>query len=247
MFAVKHTHCVNTIINCMFRKALPIRCLDGFILGAYLSHDIPNCKRFPLRFMSKMPTIATGSNTTETESNISNESTQARAQTQNASIKNYWHIVLGTIYQTRINNSNKFGSIGISRVNTLGYKPCIYDNLLDLIIDFFDAYSKIGHKVTKITIGLPLTNDIHSDDPIYWDILHLNVNNQIIKKKSNINNCPSNINSVYDTLLQITNSFFNQSENIRQCMLDNKEPKSKIHSQIVWNCQQSHFCWIPQN
>merc|ERR550539_921348 len=49
----------------LIKKSLPIRCLDAFILAAYLTCDIDNCIRFPLRFRSKC---------------------------QN---KFYWHIVLG--------------------------------------------------------------------------------------------------------------------------------------------------------
>ena len=57
----------------LMKQSLPIRCLDGFILAAYLTCNIDkHCVRFPLRFLSKCGT------------------------------KLYWHIVLGIMHSRHL-------------------------------------------------------------------------------------------------------------------------------------------------
>lgn len=140
----------------LIKKSLPIRCLDGFILAAYLTCDIDKyLLRFPLRFMSK------------------------------CNNKLYWHIVLG-VKHTR---HNKYGAIGISRKNEkLGYKACEYESLLALIKEYIKCYKSYNHEVRLITIGIPLTTNIYSEDPIFWDILQISN-----KKKENDINAYRNI------------------------------------------------------
>eukprot|EP01083_Nonionella_stella_P013905 39127_1 len=181
----------------LIKKSLPIRCLDGFILAAYLTCDIHKyCIRFPLRFMSKCKN------------------------------KLYWHIVLG-ITHTR---NNTFGAIGISRKNDqLSFKRCEYDSLLSLIKHFVECYQMYGHEVKVITIGVPLTNNIHSEDPIFWDILEIHN-----KKEKN------DVKTHSNTLHQVFQNFIKQKDAIIRSLAGDTKPY-KFHKGVVFDAENNKY------
>lgn len=77
----------------------------------------------------------------------------------------YWHIVLGLKY------NNKFGCLGLSRRSTLGPRDVRYETLSELVYSYREAYEEVGHKVRKITVGLPYEYDSKSVNHVYWAVL----------------------------------------------------------------------------
>eukprot|EP01084_Bolivina_argentea_P304750 526401_1 len=191
----------------LIKKSLPIRCLDGFILAAYLTCDIDkNCIRFPLRFMSK------------------------------CNGKLYWHIVLGIKHF----RSNKFGSIGISRKNEkLSFKKCEYDSLLSLIKEFIACYAFYNHKVNMITIGVPLTSNAFSEDPIFWDILQIYKDNDIGKHKNILNqmfdNFINNKDIIFRSLIDETKPYLFD----KNIMFDDKNQKYYLKQQYIFQLKSN--------
>jgi len=80
----------------------------------------------------------------------------------------YWHIVLGLKY------NNKFGCLGLSRRHTLAGRDIKYDKLDDLFLSFKEAYEEVGHRVRKMTIGLPIRHETTSNS-IFWHFLKIPV------------------------------------------------------------------------
>ncbi|GAB5355384.1 hypothetical protein AAMO2058_000201000 [Amorphochlora amoebiformis] len=78
----------------------------------------------------------------------------------------YWHIVLAVC-----TSKGKWGSLGLSRRPDLMYKKLKYDSLADLVEDFKGAYEKIGHRIVKITVGLPIGNLSASVERVYYHFL----------------------------------------------------------------------------
>jgi len=75
----------------------------------------------------------------------------------------FWHVVMG------IQSLNgKFGALGISRRPTLDYRDLTYDSLSALTLSYIEEYTKVGHTVNKITVGLPFGTREHSNEMIYW-------------------------------------------------------------------------------
>ena len=79
----------------------------------------------------------------------------------------YRHVVLGVKY------GPIFGALGLSRRNDLSYKPLNgkYDSLSSLIDDFVRSYQTYGHRILRITIGLPVMHDLKSFLTINWQAL----------------------------------------------------------------------------
>ena len=181
----------------LIKKSLPIRCLDGFILAAYLTCDIDKfCIRFPLRFMSKCEN------------------------------KTYWHIVLGIKHS----RNNKWGSIGISRKNEhLSFKECEFDSLLDLIYEFIDCYKMYAHTVRVVTIGVPLTTNVFSEDPIFWDIL------QILNKHNG-----NDIKQYEDVLNQIFGNFIQHKDEIIWALTNGMKPYL-FDQNVMFHEEKQHY------
>jgi len=132
--------------------------LEAMMLGIYLTRDIPEFTRIPLRFGS-----------------------QIQGQT-------FWHIVLAVSIRVKIksgdakqqvvkNNTKKqthkikWGALGLSRRADLAYKPLEFDSLSDLVESYKTAYKGIGHRISKITVGLPVGTAETSVEKVYYHFL----------------------------------------------------------------------------
>lgn len=78
----------------------------------------------------------------------------------------YWHIILGLKY------NNKFGCLGLSRRYTLAGRDLKFDKLDVLVQSYFEAYEEVGHKVRKMTVGLPISHNTSSNF-ISWHFLKI--------------------------------------------------------------------------
>jgi hypothetical protein len=81
------------------------------------------------------------------------------------------HIVLALRYQ------DKWGALGISRRDTLMYKPLVFDSLGQLIWEYKNCYEKCYHVLLKAYVGLPLPKDTFVSAPIKWRALQLRLTN----------------------------------------------------------------------
>ncbi|XP_008581491.1 PREDICTED: vasohibin-2-like, partial [Galeopterus variegatus] len=87
---------------------------------------------------------------------------------------NYFHHVVLGIYC-----NGRYGSLGMSRRAELMDKPLTFRTLSDLIFDFEDSYKKYLHTVKKVKIGLYVSHEPHSFQPIEWKQLVLNVSKML--------------------------------------------------------------------
>lgn len=87
---------------------------------------------------------------------------------------NYFHHVVLGMYC-----NGRYGSLGMSRRAELMDKPLTFRTLSDLIFDFEDSYKKYLHTVKKVKIGLYVSHEPHSFQPIEWKQLVLNVSKML--------------------------------------------------------------------
>jgi len=81
--------------------------------------------------------------------------------------RHYRHIVLAV----RDKETQKWGSLGISRRKALATKDCDFASLSTLVLDFQLSYKACGHELVKLYVGLPFPPGLHSVDPIKWRVL----------------------------------------------------------------------------
>lgn len=119
----------------VLEEALPIRCLEATFLGVYLTQPLHDLYRFPLSFSSWVGG------------------------------KYYSHIVL-VLYHRGDKSSTaaaecptaRFGALGLSRKETLMYKPMTYPSLFSLIMDYKHHYEALGHRLADIRLGLAFSH-----------------------------------------------------------------------------------------
>ncbi|CAG9464707.1 unnamed protein product [Pedinophyceae sp. YPF-701] len=83
----------------------------------------------------------------------------------------YRHIVLAVHHRP----SGKFGALGLSRRESLMYKPPEFASLSDLMADFKRAYERWWHVVLKIRVGLPVDHNLYHAGPVCWRYCHCNL------------------------------------------------------------------------
>jgi hypothetical protein len=66
--------------------------------------------------------------------------------------KEYRHIVLAVYHH----ETKKWGSMGISRRDTLMYKPLVFDSLFELVTDLKTCYQQCFHHMLTVYVGLPI-------------------------------------------------------------------------------------------
>ena len=81
------------------------------------------------------------------------------------------HIVLAI----QNNTNRKWGAIGLSRKDTLMYKPLKFDSLGALLTNYKESYEECFHKLYYVYVGLPFGRDMYNQEEILWRALKLNV------------------------------------------------------------------------
>jgi hypothetical protein len=66
----------------------------------------------------------------------------------------------------------------MSRKNTLDYRELSFRTLSALVQSFKEAYEDFGHKILKVTVGLPFGHNEKSMEPIHWHFLLTEVENE---------------------------------------------------------------------
>eukprot|EP00467_Chlorarachnion_reptans_P023419 CAMPEP_0114500532 /NCGR_PEP_ID=MMETSP0109-20121206/8014_1 /TAXON_ID=29199 /ORGANISM="Chlorarachnion reptans, Strain CCCM449" /LENGTH=336 /DNA_ID=CAMNT_0001678199 /DNA_START=1 /DNA_END=1008 /DNA_ORIENTATION=+ len=79
----------------------------------------------------------------------------------------YWHIVLAV----KDKSSGMWGALGLSRRKDLGYKPLQFKSLAALTGDYKSAYESIGHRIVKMTAGLPVGTGLSSNEKVFYHFL----------------------------------------------------------------------------
>jgi hypothetical protein len=77
------------------------------------------------------------------------------------------HIILA-IYA-----GGQWGAVGISRRNSLMYKPFGYSSLWELIEDYQISYENVMHKLLEVYVGKPLPTQFTRDEKIVWKAITL--------------------------------------------------------------------------
>eukprot|EP00048_Salpingoeca_helianthica_P021047 m.10040 g.10040 ORF g.10040 m.10040 type:complete len:455 (+) comp5525_c0_seq1:27-1391(+) len=77
------------------------------------------------------------------------------------------HIVLG------VRHGGRYGALGLSRRDTLMFKPLTFTSLAALMADYTAAYAAVGHTLVRVRVGRAVPHDPHSSAPIDWRALVL--------------------------------------------------------------------------
>lgn len=78
------------------------------------------------------------------------------------------HIVLAVRYYE--NQNANWGALGLSRSDQLMYKEANFSTLSDLLNDYKNSFENVYHQLIKMSIGLPLSHDIHSAEKVQWRV-----------------------------------------------------------------------------
>ena len=105
------------------------------------------------------------------------------------------HIVLAV----QNNNNGKWGAIGLSRKDTLMYKPLKFDSLGALLTNYKDAYEECFHKLYYVYVGLPFGRDMYNQEEILWRALKLNVSGGWESVAANADKFAADALSLFDT------------------------------------------------
>ena len=103
------------------------------------------------------------------------------------------HIVLGIRSST-----GKWGAIGLSRKDTLMYKPLTFKSLGDLLNDYKKSYEECYHTLHYVYLGLPFGRDMYSQDEIQWRVLKMNAK-LWDKLEGNVNKYAKDSQSIFET------------------------------------------------
>ncbi|TRY66601.1 hypothetical protein DNTS_025346 [Danionella cerebrum] len=72
------------------------------------------------------------------------------------------HVVLG------VQCGGRWGALGLSRRPELMYRPPEHRSLLELLLDFQEAYGRCQHTLSRVKIGHYVSHDPHSVERIHW-------------------------------------------------------------------------------
>ena len=105
------------------------------------------------------------------------------------------HIVLAV----QNNNNRKWGAIGLSRKNTLMYKPLKFDSLGALLTNYKESYEECFHKLYYVYVGLPFGRDMYNQEEILWRALKLNVSSGWEAVVANADKFADDASGLFDT------------------------------------------------
>jgi hypothetical protein len=75
------------------------------------------------------------------------------------------HIVLG------VRHAGRYGALGLSRRDTLMFKPLTFPSLAALISDYSQSYAAVGHALVRVRIGRAVPHDPLSSATVDWRAL----------------------------------------------------------------------------
>ena len=155
-------------------EALPIKCLEAVVLGAYLTNG-----------------WLTGSRTQSTLHLPASASTVDRFPLVFESCcqgNTYKHIILVVHYLKKpaqaehvestsssisISSLHRYGALGLSRRTDLMYRPPSFSSLSALVDSFLRAYAGHLHSVVRVHIGLPFPQSPSSTQTVLWNVFQI--------------------------------------------------------------------------
>lgn len=126
-----------------------VRCAEAVFAGIALTQQLRVVDRFTLRFKSHIPSLD----------------------------QIYRHIVLAVRVPSATPGVEPvWGAIGLSREPTLMNKPCRFNSLQELIMDFVKGYEgcQPPHKVVSVSVGLPVPHNDWCSAPVCWGYMPIN-------------------------------------------------------------------------
>lgn len=151
------TDCARQIISI----GLPIQCVEAVFLAAVLTAELssPDTNE-PQRGVS-------AGKSKKMDDTLDRLPLSFKSKMKSGAV--HRHIVLALQYK------GKWGALGISRRDTLMYKPLIFDSLGHLIWDYKCCYEKCFHILLKAYVGLPLPKDAFASAPIKWRAMQVRI------------------------------------------------------------------------
>ncbi|CAM9333483.1 unnamed protein product, partial [Ectocarpus sp. 13 AM-2016] len=138
---------VTSTAKLIIREALPIQCVEAVFVGAYLTADMAEAGPPFFQSVDRFPVCF-------------RSSLDGRV---------YRHIVLA------VRSGGKWGSLGLSRRDTLMYKELKYELFSKLLGDFRESYASSWHRLEQVWVGFPLPHDISSNVAVKWKVMRANV------------------------------------------------------------------------
>lgn len=100
------------------------------------------------------------------------------------------HIVLA------VRHRGLFGAVGLSRSESLMYKPVAFTSLVDLIEEYRNCYRQVGHVLVSLKVGLYVSHDALSKVPPCWRYISIGVPNGPIREDPRTSSILDNFESL---------------------------------------------------
>ena len=90
----------------------------------------------------------------------------------------FQHIILAVAHVKK-SGERVWGAVGLSRADTLMYKPLKHESFGELLLEYKTAYENESHSVLNIYVGLPFSHAEYSQQPIQWRVLDFKLENVV--------------------------------------------------------------------
>ena len=94
--------------------------------------------------------------------------------------------------------SYRWGSIGLSREDTLGGKAPEFSTFAGLIREYRIKYEGVGHDLLKVYVGLPFTHDPFSVQPVRWRVCSVHLKHRWEKVAALLNRYARDAPKIYE-------------------------------------------------
>ena len=167
----------------IMRARLPIKCLEAVVVALHCTASLPSCSL--LSSSASLPSLP-----------LSVTRLPVRFYTSCAGHR-YWHIVLVLAVSNSTPSpaasttsspapsprpakaasvslsSTRYAAVSLSRHPPLSCCPLIHPSLSSLCSAFRAEYRRIGHRLLRLTVGLPMPAGDRGTEPLHWHFLLL--------------------------------------------------------------------------
>ncbi|KAI3380181.1 hypothetical protein SNEBB_007241 [Seison nebaliae] len=139
------------------------------------------------------------------------------------------HVVLG-YYSSSI---KKFGAFGLSRRSSLATKPCDFETLSDLLMDYIISYNAVNHIVLRLRVGNPISHEPSQMSLINWNgvTIYLNANN--LEKNCNSYRWTKVVEKHSRFLRQVSRGVMNESDYHHEHFVYRENEQGKFHYHLT--------------
>ncbi|CAB1098153.1 unnamed protein product [Ectocarpus sp. CCAP 1310/34] len=156
---------VTSTAKQIIREALPIQCVEAVFVGAYLTADMAEAGPLFFQTLADSSTLSPYLRRFLLPGYMVGVDRFPVCFRSSLDGRVYRHIVLA------VRSGGKWGSLGLSRRDTLMYKELKYELFSKLVGDFRESYASNWHRLEQVWVGFPLPHDISSNVAVKWKVL----------------------------------------------------------------------------